>query len=386
MKICFLTPIYPNSSNQRLGIFIHEQAKYISKKGHKIYIITLGDTKDKSYEIKDGVEVHRVKVKGYLPFKGFFFSLLMIKELIFADRKLDFDIINAHFTGTMTALIGIYTRLARKPFVVTAYGIGLLTNNIFKKALNRFFLVFPSKIVCISNYVAKLVRDLGGNAVKNKIVIVKCGVDPEKLNPTKSIEEFKKELGLKGTKEKILLSVANLVERKGIDIIINCLPQIIKVYPNIKYFIIGRGSEKENLLGLVNLLKLEKYVTFIDYVADEDLANFYNICDIFVLMSRTIKEKEGVEGFGIVYIEASYLGKPVIGGKSGGTADSVIDGVTGYRINPDNKKEFINKAVILLKDSSLRKQLGNNGKNIVRNELLWSHNANKMVRIYDKIR
>ena len=87
----------------------------------------------------------------------------------------------------------------------------------------------------------------------------------------------------------------NLVERKGLDTIIKILPNVIKKEPNIIYFIIGRGPEKENLVNTVKKLKLRDKIKFIGYVSDQDLANYYSICDIFLLMSRTIKEKAGLE-------------------------------------------------------------------------------------------
>ena len=380
MRICILSPVYPINSNAHLGIFVHEQAKYLVRKRHNVHVITLGDSKDKDFEVKEGVKVSRIKIGHFLFFKSLFFALFMLKKLIELNKKHDFDIIHSHFVGTLTAMIGIASRIIKKPLVTTAHGIGLLSDYGLIRFLTGFYLSFPLKIICVSNYVAELASKY---TTKNKILVINNGLDPEKLKSTISISDFKKKLRLGN--EKILLSVGNLVERKGIDIIIKSLPQIIKIYPHIKYFVIGDGSEKENLNRLVKELGIEKYVVFIDYVSDSDLANFYNICDIFILMSKTIKEKEGIEGFGIVYIEASYFGKPVIGGKSGGTADSIIDGVTGYRIEPTDVDELVNKVALLLKNGKLRRKLGQQGRNWVKAKLLWSHNAKKLIKVYDQL-
>jgi phosphatidylinositol alpha-1,6-mannosyltransferase len=232
----------------------------------------------------------------------------------------------------------------------------------------------------VSNYVAKLASQY---TKKSKIVVIKNGVDTEKLILTKSLSKFKKEINLKN--EIILLSVGNLVERKGIDIVLSALPDVIKSYPSLKYFIIGAGPEKENLQKLIKGLNLRKHVVFAGDVDNKHLANFYNLCDIFVLMSRTIKEKAGIEGFGIVYIEASYFGKPVIGGKSGGTADAIVDGVTGYRIEPKNTEDLKNKLILLLKNEKLRKKLGQQGMKRVKNQFLWKHNVEKLVKVYGRL-
>ncbi|MBI2559329.1 glycosyltransferase family 4 protein [Candidatus Woesearchaeota archaeon] len=377
MRICILSPIYPTFSNPPLGIFVHEQAKYLAKKGHSVHVITFGNNEGKDYEIKDGVLVHRIKIYNFLLFKGAIFALLMVKKLIILNKKFDFDVVHSHFVGPLTVLIGLASKLTKKRLVTTVHGIGLLTENPIKKAMVRFYLQFPSKIICVSDYVSKLVSECTS---KNKIVIINNGVDAEKLRPTLSAMAFKEKLGMKN--EKILLSIGALIERKGIDIILNSLPIILKSYKNLKYFIIGKGAEKENLQNLVKKLGLEKYVVFTGIISDDYLANFYNICDIFILMSRTINEKEGVEGFGIAYIEASYFGKPVIGGKSGGTADSIINNVTGYRIDPTNTKELARKVVALLKDAKLSRKLGNKGMRRVKSQFLWEHNVKKLVQVY----
>ncbi len=377
MQICILSPIYPTFSKPPLGIFVHEQAKYLAKKGHSVHVITSGNYEDKSYGMKEGVMVHRIKLGNLLPFKGTIFALLMLKKLIILNKKFDFDILHSHFVGPLTVLIGLASKLTKKRFVTTVHGIGLLTDNPIKKAMVRFYLRFPSKIICVSDYVSKLVSEC---ASKNKIIIINNGVDPEKLRPTLSAMAFKEKLGLKN--EKILLSIGALIERKGIDIILSSLPAVIKSYPNLKYFIIGKGPEKENLTRLVKELNLEKYTVFIDGVNNGDLANFYNICDTFLLMSKTLKQKNGVEGFGIAYIEASYFGKPVIGGKSGGTADSIVDNVTGYRVGPTNTQELIKKIVALLKDAKLSRKLGNSGMRRVKSQFLWEHNVKKLVQVY----
>jgi phosphatidylinositol alpha-1,6-mannosyltransferase len=102
-------------------------------------------------------------------------------------------------------------------------------------------------------------------------------------------------------------------------------------------------------------------------------------------MSRTIEEKGGIEGFGIVYIEASYLGKPVIGGKSGGTGDAIIDNVTGYRVDPNNLQDLTKKIVLLLKNKDIRTKMGKEGQKFVKKNLLWEHNVKKTLKIYEEV-
>ena len=100
-------------------------------------------------------------------------------------------------------------------------------------------------------------------------------------------------------------------------------------------------------------------------------------------MSRTLTKERGVEGFGIVFIEASLFCKPVIAGKSGGTSDAVIDGVTGFLIDSTNINEFQKKISLLLKNPGLRKKFGKNGRARVVKNMLWKHNSQRTVRVYN---
>ena len=380
MKICFVSPIYPIKSDPRLGIFVHEQAKYLSKEGQEVCVLTLGRKDDGPYDVIDGVKIYRVRLYDLFLIKNFLLFHSVLTKLIALDRKYNFDIINSHFVGPLAGFVGIIAKSIGKPFIITPYGIGVVPKNKFNNMLTRIYLGFTSKIVCVSNYVAKLTSQY---APKNKIIVINLGVDAKKLQPKEDIKSFKRRLRLKN--EKVLLSICGLVERKGIHIVLKSLPEVVRLHPKIKYFIIGKGPEKERLKKLAKKLNLEKYVVFFDYVLPEDLANFYKICDIFVLMSKTIKEMSGVEGLGMVYLEASYCGKPVIGGKSGGTGDAIVDGVTGYRIEPTNVKKLSETILSLLRDDSLRKKLGTNGKRMVKTRFLGIHNAAKLINVYKSL-
>lgn len=365
MKICIVSYIYPTSGNKTLGLFVHHQARELAK-NNEVHVITKNFNKMSDYELVEGVKVHRINGS---------FNLSLLKKIIDLHHSFKFDVIHSHFLGFSTLICGIASRIAKVPFVVTLHGAEVLSENIIK----RFYLTFPEKIMCVSRYTAELTEKI---ADKSKIIVVNNGVDPKRLTTSKSEIQFRKQKKL--INNCIMLSVADLVKRKGIDTIINVLPSIKKDFPKLMYVIIGRGPEKESLLNIAKKLKVDKSVRFIDYVSDEELSNYYNACDIFVLMSRTLQKESAVEGFGIVFIEASLFKKPVIAGKSGGTSDAVIDGVTGFLVDPDNKNELQERITLLLKNPRLRKKLGTNGRDFVMKNMLWKHNAQKTLSVYKK--
>ena len=115
-----------------------------------------------------------------------------------------------------------------------------------------------------------------------------------------------------------------------------------------------------------------------------DLANFYNMCDIFILMSRDLKYT--IESFGIAYIEASYFGKPVIAGLSGGTEDAVVDGKTGFLVRSDDTGNLFKKIALLIKDKKLREKLGRAGRKRVIQGFFWKHNAKKLIKLLNSLK
>jgi phosphatidyl-myo-inositol dimannoside synthase len=143
------------------------------------------------------------------------------------------------------------------------------------------------------------------------------------------------------------------------------------------YLIVGSGPEREKLQSLAAELRLNDVVKFTGYVADERLAEFYNLCDVFVMANQ--EEDDGdIEGFGMVFLEANSCGKPVVAGRSGGTADSVIDGVTGYRVDPRDVDELAATLSRLLMNPDLCARLGEAGLRRAREEFDWEERATRI--------
>ena len=113
--------------------------------------------------------------------------------------------------------------------------------------------------------------------------------------------------------KKVIFSCARLIERKGIDNVIQALPRVVENIPQVIYLIGGDGEYRNRLEGLVKENELNEYVRFLGNINHyEELPYFYALCDVFILPSRQL-ESFDIEGFGIVYLEANAFGKPVIG-------------------------------------------------------------------------
>jgi len=194
---------------------------------------------------------------------------------------------------------------------------------------------------------------------------------------TEQIESLRRKLGLSG--KKIMLTLGRVVERKGHDIVIKAMPEIIQHMPDIVYIIAGAGPYLEKLTQLVENLELQPYVRFVGQIADEERSAYYALCDIFVTPSRQIGPD--VEGFGLSFIEAALFGKPSIGGKSGGVPEAILDGQTGALVDPTDVSELARAVVQLLRDDKLRYELGQNAKARAIHEFNWTKQTKKLSQL-----
>ncbi|RKY57866.1 MAG: hypothetical protein DRP94_07835 [Candidatus Latescibacterota bacterium] len=198
---------------------------------------------------------------------------------------------------------------------------------------------------------------------REKMVKITPGVDPEAFAPRGKPLEIVRRYGLDGP---TLLTVGRLDERKGHDVVINALPKVAERFPKVKYLVVGKGREEERLKALARKVGVEDKVIFVGFVPDEELPGYYNVCDLFVLPNRETEESDYLrgdyEGFGIVFLEAGACAKPVVGGRSGGVEEAVVDGVTGLLVDPRSPEEVAGAVIELLEDRDLRERLGREGR------------------------
>ena len=123
----------------------------------------------------------------------------------------------------------------------------------------------------------------------------------------------------------------------------------------------GQGPDEQRIKDLAKAYDLENEVFFTGPVPDKELRLHYSICDIYIMPNRE-DPPEDVEGFGIVFIEANASEKPVIGGNSGGVIDSIVDGKTGFLVNPLDEDEIAEKIQWLLQNRQGAEEMGKTGR------------------------
>lgn len=262
----------------------------------------------------------------------------------------------------------------KMPYLVYAHGLDMyLGLQTFRKRLMTGLVVRRALLVVAnSQYTASLVSRY--SVLPNKIIVATPGRTPFLQNDGPvAPQSVRQAFAISGSP--VILSVARLVHRKGIDIVIKSIAQLAEEYPGIQYVVAGDGPELEALEQLVTELHLERHVRFAKNITDGQLAALYALCDLFVLTPREIQESGDVEGFGIVYLEANSFGKAVIGSRTGGVAEAVAELESGMLVAPEQVEELAQTVRMLLSDAALRESLGNAGRERVLRDFAWRDRA-----------
>ena len=262
-------------------------------------------------------------------------------------------------------------------------------------ALTHGHEVWWAKLPIFRSAIAKISRDVDtltylGDFTKNamlpvisdnsKLVKIAPGIDVKHFSPSetdlKLIEKYRLQ------NRRVIVSVGRLVHRKGQDKLIEAMPEVLKSYPDAVLLLVGQGPIKSMLEKLIRHHGLENHVIFTGRIQFSDLPKYIQLGEIFAMPSRDRFFGLEVEGLGIVYLEASACGVPVIVGKSGGAPDAVINNKTGLIVDGRNPLEIAEAICKLLSDKKLVKQMGDEGRKwVVENWRweIWSDKFNKLL-------
>jgi phosphatidylinositol alpha-1,6-mannosyltransferase len=186
------------------------------------------------------------------------------------------------------------------------------------------------------------------------ITVMHPGVDTSRFTPAPASAAVRERLGW--SNRRVILTVGALQKRKGQDMLIRALPAIRAQCPDVLYAIAGEGWERPYLEQLAADQGVGDAVQFRGTPTDSELVECYQQCDLFALPNRQVGWD--FEGFGIVLLEAQACGKPVIAGRSGGTAEAMDPSLTGELVACDAPDALAEAAVRLLERADYRNQLG----------------------------
>jgi phosphatidylinositol alpha-1,6-mannosyltransferase len=272
--------------------------------------------------------------------------------------------------------VGLYVKKEfRIPYVVYTYDTIDVEQPLNGKdsRIAKEILENAEKVVCISSFMKEKLIQIG--IAEEKVVMVNPGVDTKRFVPKKPSEGIAAKTGF--GKNKVVLTVARLVERKGIDYAIKAFAEVKKEAKDAKFVVVGEGPERNDLERLAGELGLKEDVIFAGAIGDDELVDYYNACDLFVLPSIVNDKEFQSEGFGIVFLEANACGKPVVGTRTAGIIDAVDDNRTGLLVEQKNTGQLAAAMKKILSDGKLAKKMGENGRKRAIDKFDWEVVAEK---------
>ena len=342
-----------------------------------VYTSQQGDTRayDQNWLDKFGVRVIRDKSKVLLPTPRVFRA---VRRVIVSEK------IESIFFGAaapLAVMAGGFRKAGAKKIVALTHGHEVWWARIWPF---NWAIGYIGRSVDHLTYLGDFTRAKISRALSQKsisaMVKIAPGIDTAHFAPSASAAQLRQSLGL--THKKVIVSVGRLVHRKGQDSLISALPEILRHHPDTHILMVGEGPYRKKLEALTVNLALKNSITFIGRIQYADLPSYICVGDLFAMPSRSRLAGLEVEGLGIVYLEASACGLPVIAGKSGGAPDAVLEGVTGVTVDGRNSSDIARAAIALLDDLDMAKAMGARGREWVISNWRWETWAKEFGKLF----
>ena len=334
--------------------------------GSQIVIFTSSQAGDKDFDQelakKYGVEVIRDRAKVLLP------TPRVNRAVAAVMKRYQSEFIWFGAAAPLGWMSGFLRRHGAKRIVTLTHGHEVWWSKVWPFSLvMKAMAKQMDAIGYLGNFTKSAMRRAVGDGVE--MVRIAPGISIEHFVPGAKSKNLLREYGLEG--KLIIVSVGRLVHRKGQDRLIEAMPEIISRVPNALLLLVGEGPRKSHLDALVRKNSLENYVKFLGRLKYDQLPAHIQLGDVFAMPSRSRFFGLEVEGLGIVYLEASACGVPVVAGSSGGAPDAVLAGETGLVVDGTSTHDIADAIAGLLHNPQLRDSMGRRGREWAVQEWSW---------------
>lgn len=325
--------------------------------GSQIVIYTSSQKGDAAFDKhlfeKYGVIVYRDRAKILLP------TPRVNRDIARVMKKYSSEIIWYGAAAPLGWMSGFLKKSGAKRQIALTHGHEVWWSKIwpFSWAMKRI-----TRNLDVITYLGDFTRQAMKPILSSKVQAVQIapGIAIDHFTPGMKSTELIDFLNLEN--KKVIVSVGRLVHRKGQDKLIEAMPRILEQEPETVLLIVGEGPYKDHLTRLTKKLKIEDCVRFVGRLQYDDLPRYLRLGDIFAMPSRSRFFGLEVEGLGIVYLEASSVGIPVLGGASGGAPDAVIHGETGLVVDGRDVEAIAASAISMLSNPQLLQKMGKRGR------------------------
>jgi len=309
-------------------------------------------------------------------------SLYQIRELLAAVGSFQPELLLASGENAvyLSAFAQGFPPVRRLPRAAVWHGS--IQPNPSMQRLARWCYSRADAVISVSRYSQERLAETGARLKKS--YIIHNGADAQYYMPLSAgeSEAFRRRFAADGSQ--ILLTVGNVTERKGQEVVIRALPQILTSQPNVQYWMAGLPTLQAKLEKLAGELGVSAHIHFLGRLDNTDLRAAYNACDIFLMTSRHSRDGQ-FEGFGIAAIEAALCGKPAVVSDNSGLVEAILPGETGL-VARENDPESTAEAILqLLEDPALRQRMGEQAQRRALGEQTWAASAAQYDRVLREV-
>lgn len=287
------------------------------------------------------------------------------RRLVQAIRKARPDIVLA--SGQRSVWLAAAVCGRSLPWVAVAHGSefggGAVGRALGVRAFGR-----ANAIICVSQFTRRVVEEAGVHA--RRCAVIPNGADASRFRilPDADVCAFREQYDLGSAR--VLLTVGQVSERKGQDVVIRAMPALLQQVPDAVYVIAGMPTRQAELMELASRLGVSNRVRFVGRLEESDLLRCMNSADVFVMTSR--RTADGArEGFGIAVVEAALCGKPAVVSNESGLAEAILDGETGIGVPEDDPATTAAALSRLLCDGELRARMAGAARSRACQEQTW---------------
>jgi phosphatidylinositol alpha-1,6-mannosyltransferase len=352
--------------------------------GKSIHIVTADVPGAAEVDASHPNSIHRLDLKrvAWLKPESLGMYAKMFGRSLLLALTYRFDAIHAMRALPEGLVAWLVARCTFRPVLIYAHGEELTTwGNGGKFKAMRFALRHADQVIANSDYTRNVLIGMG--VQPNRITLINPGVDVEHFRPDLPCDDLKASIGLESG-QALVLSVGRLQRRKGFDMVLRSLPELIRQGLDVRYALIGIGEDQQYLRDLAEELGVSDRMHLLGHVSSEDLPRWYNACTVFAMPNREINGD--TEGFGMVFVEAAACGKPALAGKAGGTGAAVIDGETGVRVDGEAINQVVQGLHRLLSQTPWREAMGARSLARARRQFAWENVAEKTRRLINNKR
>jgi len=380
-----LTWEYPPRIIGGIARVVEGLSEELGKASNEIHIITCWEQGQEEFEKKGNVFVHRVRTYQEINTTNFIdWVVLMNFTLIEQGNKLikeigDFDIIHAH-----DWIVAFSARVLKHsyniPLVSTIHATEHGRNKGIFNDTQRYihniewWLTYESWRVIVNSENMRSEIEQIFQLPSDKINVIPNGIDSSKFDKYKKDLEFRRQFAQ--DKEKIIFFVGRMVAQKGVHILIDAMPKIIRYYPDIKFVLVGTGPQLEEFR--LRASQFAHKVIFTGHIGDEDLIRLYKCIDVAVFPSL-------YEPFGIVALEAMASEVPVVTSDVGGLNNIIEHGVDGMKTYAGNPNSIADNVLEVLMNQDKAKNIIKKAKAKINKIYSWHYISEQTIAVYKEV-